>query len=97
MDVRVTNNLKFGIRVVGTSKVSIDQSQVLGTGFRTGSGAVGTPSPGDGISFEDSSFGAVFRTEVSASFGAGIVDQSTNVIKIQDVYLFANSPNQVGF
>ena len=49
-----------------------------------------TPRPGNGIEFEDRSRGAVFRTEVSGSFGAGIAGNGK--VEIKDVYLFDNQP-----
>lgn len=101
IDVRVANNVRFGIRVAGTSRVSIDQSEVIATGFRNNFTDVfpapDSPAPAIGIAFQDDSYGAVFRTQVSGNFGAGISDTSTGTIKVLDAYLFNNNPNQVGF
>lgn len=104
------HNINYGIEVEDNARVKVDQSQVIATGFRLnpGTGDFPTnirPNPGIGISFEDNSSGAVFRTEVSGSFGAGIFNlfnssrgfgQNLNVT-LQDVYLFDNSPNTIGF
>nr|MBA3440896.1 hypothetical protein [Pyrinomonadaceae bacterium] len=40
---------------------------------------------------------AVFRTEVSGSFAAGISDQSRGRVVLKDVYVFDNYPNLEGF
>ena len=99
---RLENNVNYGILVQDTAKVKIDNCAVHATGFRTGAAAAGqtnnfptqnTPMPGNGIEFEDQSRGAVFRTEVSGSFGAGISSTRGNV-ETKDVYLFDNNPDQ---
>lgn len=97
----------YGIEVTGGARVKIDRSQVIATGFRLNPGTGDFPSnqnkpnPGVGISFENISTGAVFRTEVSGSFGAGIAVASGGFgsrqnVTMQDVYLFDNNPDTVG-
>lgn len=96
----IEGNTNFGIEVMGNARVKIDQSHVLATGFRVGGGMdfprVAAPNPGDGISFVDSSSGAIFRTEVTGSFRNGIVDRSGGRIQTRDVYLFDNGVNSNG-
>jgi hypothetical protein len=80
--------------------VSVDQSQVIATGFRVGNGQTfpspNIPMPGAGIAFLNSSKGAIFRTQVSGNFGTGILDQSTGVVTLVDDYLFNNNPDTSG-
>ncbi len=106
------HNINYGIEVTGSARVKIDQSQVLATGFRvnpmTGDfPTTNRPNPGIGIEFGFSATGAVFRTEVSGSFGAGILVASGGFgnnsgfgskqdVVLQDVYLFDNNPNTSG-
>lgn len=95
---RIENNRDYGIEVTGNARVKIDQTHVLGSGFRSGAPPVNnTPNPGKGIEFEGSSSGAVFRTEVSGSVAAGISSRTGGEVKLQDVYLFDNRPNLEGF
>ena len=102
------HNINYGIEVEDNARVKVDQSQVIATGFRlnpaTGDfpSANFRPNPGIGISFEDNSTGAVFRTEVSGSFAAGISANSrgrgsAQKVVLKDVYLFDNNPNTEGF
>ena len=93
INVRVSNNAHFGIRVRGTAKVSIDDSEIVATGFRTGVGTahpLNPPVPGAGIVFRDASVGAVYRTHISGNFGGAILDQSTGSVTLLDNYLFNN-------
>lgn len=89
---RIENNRDYGVEVTGSARVKIDQSQILGSGFRSGAAPVNnTPNPGKGIEFDDSSSGAVFRTEVSGSFSTGISRKTrTGQVTTRDVYLFDN-------
>lgn len=97
---RIENNVNYGIEVRDSAKVKIDQCQVLATGFRMNATSnfptANRPMPGKGISFEGNSSGAVFRTEVSGSFAAGISDRSRGSVRIRDVYLFNNRPDLEG-
>ncbi len=100
--VRVENNINYGIEVGGRAKVKVDQSQVIATGFRNSPAgdfpsSENQPAPGNGIEYSGNSTGAVFRTEVSGSFGAGISDQSGGEVTLRDVFLFDNNPNTTGF
>lgn len=107
------HNVNYGIEVTGSARVKIDQSQVIATGFRLNPGTgdfpsnANRPSPGIGISFGFSATGAVFRTEVSGSFSAGILVASGGFgnnggfgskqdVVLQDVYLFDNNPDTSG-
>ena len=99
-NVRLENNVNFGLEVRGNAKVAIDNSQVLATGFRVSTAGdfpvSSMPNPGNGISFEESSSGAVFRTEVSGSFATGVADRSTGRVVLRDAFLTDNNPNRQG-
>ncbi len=99
-DCRIENNINYGIEVSSTARVKIDNCEVHATGFRlnpvTGDfPTTSRPNPGKGIAFRGGSRGAVFRTEVSGSFGAGIA--SNGNVRVDDIYLFDNNPNRKGF
>lgn len=100
-NVRVENNVEVGILVRENARVKIDQSQVIATGFRTNPTtdfpSDNRPRPGIGIVFSGSSSGAVFRTEVSFSFAAGISKRTSGNVRLEDVYLFGNSPDRENF
>jgi hypothetical protein len=94
-NVRVENNLNYGIRVrENGTEVVIDQSQVTANGFRIGT-ASPTPSPGHGIVFDLGASGEVSRTEVSGNFGVGIGRDGPSTVTIRDVYLFDNNPDLI--
>ena len=90
---RIEHNVNYGIEVNDQARVKVDKSEVVATGFRLNpaTGDFPTtdhPNPGDGISFNSSSRGAVYRTEVSGSFRTGI---SGRRVTVKDVYLFDNN------
>ena len=90
INCRIENNLNYGILVLQNAEVRIDQSFVISTGYRVGAGVTTSANPGVGISFQDNSRGAVFRTLVSNTLGAGLVDQSTGSVISEDNYFFNN-------
>jgi hypothetical protein len=95
---RLEHNVNYGIEVNDKARVKVDKSEVVATGFRlnpaTGDFPTSnSPNPGIGISFEGSSQGAVYRTEVSGSFRDGISNRSGGKVKLEDVYLFDNHPD----
>jgi len=102
---RLENNTNFGIRIVGTSKVAILNTQVIATGFRLNP-ATGdfptrnTPSPGAGISFQESATGVLTNSAVTGSFGPGLANFSGQPIDLSNglssVTLFDNNPNVAG-
>lgn len=98
---RIEHNVNYGIEVNDNARVKVDKSEVIATGFRLNPATgdfptTSNPNPGIGISFEDNSRGAVYRTEVAGSFRAGISDRSSGSVKIKDVYLFDNNPDKDG-
>lgn len=97
---RSEHNINYGIEVNDSARVKVDKSEVNATGFRQSAAgdfpAPFNPNPGIGISFEDNARGAVFRTEVSGSFRAGISDRSRGGVRLSDVYLFDNNPDKEG-
>ena len=96
---RVEHNKDYGIHVMGSAKVTITNSQVIGSGFRNGAGIVNTPMPGIGIEFEGASSGVVASTTIGGSFSAGIVNATGNpqAVRIANTaVVFDNNPNFVG-
>lgn len=97
-DCRIENNLNYGIQVIDSAKVKIDKCSVTANGFRF-DGPAGAPdgpamaNPGGGIDFDGNSRGAVFRTNVSGNFAAGISGRN---IVARDNYVFDNKPNFEG-
>lgn len=105
------NNINYGIEINDNARVTIAKSEVHATGFRlnpmTGDFPTSsTPSPGNGIEFDDNSSGSVFFTTVSGSFRAGIANRTggsgpffsfgtvgNNNVCISHVNVFDNLPN----
>jgi len=94
---RLEHNVNYGVEVNGSAAVQVDKSEIIGTGFRLNSGGVdfpttSTPAPGIGISFEDNSRGAVFRSTISGSFSQGLSDTSSGQVKNFANFFFDNKP-----
>jgi hypothetical protein len=94
MDVHIDNNRDIGIHVTGSSKVSIGNSEIIATGFR--SGGTATATPGHGISFEDTSSGSISRTDVIGSAATGVNKTSTGTVVLTDVNLSDNKTDKSG-
>lgn len=107
-ELRAENNLNYGVHVVDRARVSISNSQVNASGFRTSAAGVGRANPGTGISYEDASMGSIYWTSVTGSAAAGVEvndqrssgrggysrghRQGSNV-ELFEVQLFDNNPN----
>lgn len=101
-DVRIENNVNYGILVEDSARVAVNRSSVLATGYRTGvTGSfpsdANVPDPGIGIAFEDASRGFVAFTLVTGSFKTGIADASSQSVQTKDNVVFDNNPNTKGF
>ncbi len=102
-DVRIENNVNYGIQVSDSARVAIVGSTVSATGFRAGATGnfptANAPNPGIGIEFEDSSSGLIADSTVTGSFAAGISNESAgggSRVRISDVNLFDNNPDRTG-
>lgn len=97
--VRVENNRDFGVRAMSRSRVQIDQSQVLGSGFRSGAPpVVNTANPGHGIVLLDDAQAAIFRSSVSGTAGTAILNAtgSKASVRLLDIFLFDNGKDLEG-
>ncbi|MCA1563893.1 MAG: right-handed parallel beta-helix repeat-containing protein, partial [Acidobacteria bacterium] len=88
---RLEGNVNLGIFAQDTARVAIQDTHVVGTGYRVGStgqapadGAgstagqtVLTPNPGDGVRFIGSASGVIANSSVLHNFGAGVSGVST--------------------
>lgn len=102
-DVRIENNINYGILVSDSARVAIVGSTVSATGFRVGATGdfprVNAPNPGIGIEFEDSSSGLIADSTVTGSFAAGVSNESSSGgsrVRLADVNLFDNNPDRTG-
>jgi hypothetical protein len=72
VDCRLENNLNFGIRTGGSSRLVVLNTEVVNTGFRIGV-ATAVPNPGEGIGIRiNQATAKLVNTTVSYSHGAGI-------------------------
>lgn len=97
---KVENNANWGILVQDGARVSVSNTDVLGTGRRVGAGTdfpgVNAPAPGVGIEFEDTTAGAITFTTVNGSFRAGIKVGSKAEVCHSHNTVFNNNPNIEG-
>jgi len=69
---RFNNNRDYGIQMLTLSRITMNNSQIAHTGRRDG----GTPSPGNGIQFDDQSGGYLSNSVVANSVGIGVFQNS---------------------
>ncbi len=97
--IRATNNRDFGVRVLGGAKVSIVNSSIVASGFRSGAAPVdNTPNPGIGVAFEEMSSGTVAFSTITSSFAAGISNQTGIAVsvKLTGLNVLDNNPDFSG-
>lgn len=94
---RLEGNLAHGMRIIDSSRVSITNSQIVGSGFRTGVGSA-TPSPGNGIAVEGTALVRIAFTNISHSFAAGIINTTGAAanVGLYGVTTYFNNPNLAG-
>lgn len=96
-DCRLENNLEYGIRTGGNSRLVVLNSEVVNTGFRIGS-ASAVPTVGQGIRINQATAKLV-NTNVSYSHGAGIhnnLPAATALTLYKVSSFFNNGGNVVG-
>lgn len=76
----IDNNRNVGIRALANSRLTINNTNVVGTGFRLGNAVDNTPFPGDGIRFEGNSRGWLKEVTVYHSFRNAISATSATVM-----------------
>jgi Right handed beta helix region len=88
---RLENNRDFGIRLAADGRLTAKDLRIASTGFRI---PVSAPStPGHAISFEGSSAGSIFHSQITGSFGAAISNTSTRgtgAVRYYEVFLSHN-------
>ena len=96
-NVKVENNVDYGVRVQATSTVSIMNSSITSTGFRqSGAGDfpnTSMPAPGYGLSFEGSSLGNIVSSNVTNNFARGIDNSGTGNVCVSQSSLLNNGVN----
>ncbi|HKP48270.1 MAG TPA: right-handed parallel beta-helix repeat-containing protein [Pyrinomonadaceae bacterium] len=86
---RIENNLNYGVHMIDNSIVSITNSQVTGTGRRTGTGA-STTTAGDGLRVENTARARVSDSTFSHNTGFGIINSGSGDITLFKVGSFFN-------
>ncbi len=84
-NVRLENNVFFGIRASGNSVVNIFKSSITATGYRQNPGTgdfptTSNPSPGYGTSFESTAKGNIVSSTISNNFGVAISNSSSGTV-----------------
>lgn len=97
VDCRLENNLNYGIRTGGDSRLVVLNSEVVNTGFRIGS-ANAVPNPGEGIGIRiNQATAKLVDTTVSYSHGAGIHNNlpSATALTLYKVSSFFNNGGNI--
>ena len=92
---RLEGNLNYGIQVTSNSRVVISNTQITGTGRRTGIGASSIPNPGTGILVQDTARAIIESSNISHSAGSGIDNITGNIgnVLVFKVGTYFNNPN----
>ena len=95
VDCRLENNLEYGIRAGGSSRLVVLNSEVVNTGFRIGT-APNVPSEGQGIRINQAT-AKIVNTAVSYSHGAGIHNNlpSATALTLYRVSSFFNAGGNI--
>jgi len=95
VDCRLENNLEYGIRTGGNSRLVVLNSEVVNTGFRIGQ-ASSVPREGEGIRINQATAKLV-NTNVSYSYGAGIHNAlpSATALTLYKVSSFFNAGGNI--
>ncbi|HKO61680.1 MAG TPA: right-handed parallel beta-helix repeat-containing protein [Pyrinomonadaceae bacterium] len=97
VDCRLENNLNYGIRTGGSSRLVVLNSEVVNTGFRLGAPNL-APNPGEGIGIRlNQATAKLVNTTVSYSFGAGIHNNlpSATALTLYKVSSFFNNGGNI--
>ena len=88
---RLEGNLAHGMRLIDSSRVSITNSQIVGSGFRQGSVA----APGNGIAVEGTALVRIAFSNISHSAAAGIINTTGAAanVGLYGVTTYFNNPN----
>ena len=96
-NVKIENNVDYGVRVQATSTVSIMNSSITSTGYRQSAAGdfpnTSTPAPGFGLSFEGASSGNIVSSNVSNNFARGIDNSGTGNVCVSQSSLINNGVN----
>ncbi len=72
------HNRDFGLRAMDDSRLIVNGSSILGTGFRVP--VSGAANPGNGVQFEGTSGGSIVKTSILGSFGIGLSNVSSRTV-----------------
>ena len=93
---RFDSNLEANIVVQDNARLTLNGCTVTAGGMRFNPTA-GTPSPGDGIVFEDTSDGSISRCTISGNTAAGVRNAtSKSKIRVSESNVFNNGDDFVG-
>ncbi|HLM55924.1 MAG TPA: right-handed parallel beta-helix repeat-containing protein [Pyrinomonadaceae bacterium] len=88
------NNRDYGIQLGGTSRITVNDSEIAHTGHRQGGDP--NPNPGTGIQFLDQSGGYLYDTVIADSTGFGIHNVTAAPVTICHVVLHDNVAGNTG-
>ena len=94
---RLETNRDYSVRLVDNARVEGKSLRIASTGFRIP--VSGPSTPGHAISFEGSSGGSVFHSQITGSFGAAISNTSAlgaTAVRYYEVFLSHNGAGIVG-
>jgi hypothetical protein len=91
---RLEGNFNHGIRITDGSRVVVSGSQIDSSGRRIP--VTGAPAPGNGVTVEGAAQARLESTNISHSFGAGIINSGTGSVVLFKVGSFFNGVDTAG-
>jgi len=95
LDCRLDSNITFGIRAMGTSRVTIKNTIVNASGMRFNP-MQSMANPGTGIRFEEQASGSVVDSIISGNVATGLSNASSRPVSLARNTIFDNGTNVSG-
>jgi parallel beta-helix repeat protein len=92
---RLDSNVMHGVLVTGMGCFEATDSIIHAGGMRFPAPGIGGQNPGNGITFQDATFGSLYRNTITGNLGAGISLTAGNLVTAQGNNLFDNNAGNV--
>jgi hypothetical protein len=88
---RLDSNVQHGVLVTGMGCFEMTNCQVSTSGMRFPTPGIGGQNPGNGITFQDATFGSLYNNTITSNLGVGVAIGAGNVVFVKDNNIFDNN------
>lgn len=92
---RLDSNVMHGVLVTGLGCFEATECTINASGMRFPAPGIGGQNPGNGITFQDSTFGSLYRNTISANLGVGVAIGGGNQVVLSGNNIFDNNLGNV--